>query len=412
VLLAVTLASIWGGLTIQQALSGYGDPTVWLVMAAFFISRALIKTGLARRIALVFVRLIGNSSLGVCYALSLSDMVLATIIPSNAARSGGVILPILRSIAELYGSLPGATAGRLGSFLMTGVYQGICITAAMFFTGQASNPLAAQIATQQFGYPVTWMGWFLAGIVPGLCSLALVPMVVYRLNPPEIKRTPEATAFASGELKAMGPMRLGEQIVLAVFLVVCGLWITSPWHGLEIAVSALLGSSALLVAGVLTWEDVKNEKAAWDIFIWYGGLLMLGKALNDTGVTTLFARAVGSAFGGTGWPMLLAIALVIYFYAHYGFASITAHILAMYPPFLAVLAAKGAPLGLIVFAFACFTNLAAGLTNYGTTPSPMFFAHDYVSLRRWWKVGAGASLVNIAIWSTIGFGWWKVMGIW
>jgi len=121
VLLAVTLASIWGGLSIQHALSGYGDPTVWLVMAAFFISRALIKTGLARRIALFFVRLFGRSSLGVCYALALSDMVLASIIPSNAARSGGVILPILRSIAELYGSLPGATAGRLGSFLMTGV---------------------------------------------------------------------------------------------------------------------------------------------------------------------------------------------------------------------------------------------------------------------------------------------------
>jgi len=250
------------------------------------------------------------------------------------------------------------------------------------------------------------------GIAPGLCSLALVPLVVYRLNPPEIKRTPEAAAFAASQLKAMGTMRLPEQIVLAVFVTVCGLWVTSSLHRLDITVSALLGSSALLVAGVLTWEDVKNEKAAWDIFIWYGGLLMLGKALNDTGVTALFARAVGAAFGGTGWPMLLAIALLIYFYAHYGFASITAHILAMYPPFLAVLAAKGAPLGLIVFAFACFTNLAAGLTNYGTTPSPMFFAHDYVSLKRWWKVGAGVSLVNIAIWSTIGFGWWKLIGVW
>lgn len=412
VLLAVTLASIWGGLTIQQALSGYGDPTVWLVMAAFFISRALIKTGLARRIALCFVWMFGRSSLGVCYALSLSDMVLASIIPSNAARSGGVILPILRSIAELYGSLPGRTAALLGSFLMTGVYQGICVTAAMFFTGQASNPLAAQIATQQFGYPVTWTSWLVVGIAPGLCSLALVPLVVYRLNPPEIKRTPEAAAFAASQLKAMGMMRLPEQIVLAVFVTVCGLWVTSSLHGLDITVSALLGSSALLIAGVLTWEDVKNERAAWDIFIWYGGLLMLGKALNETGVTALFARAVGAAFGGTGWPMLLAIALLIYFYAHYGFASITAHILAMYPPFLAVLAAKGAPLGLIVFAFACFTNLAAGLTNYGTTPSPMFFAHDYVSLKRWWKVGAGVSLVNIAIWSTIGFGWWKLIGVW
>jgi len=251
-----------------------------------------------------------------------------------------------------------------------------------------------------------------AGLVPGLCSLVLVPLVVYRVNPPEIKRTPEAAAFASGELRAMGPMKRGEQIALAVFLAVCGLWITSQYHGLDITVSALLGSCALLVSGVLTWEDVKNERAAWDIFIWYGGLLMLGKALNDTGGTALFARAVGAAFGGTGWPVLLGIALLIYFYAHYGFASITAHILAMYPPFLAVLQARGAPLGLAVFAFACFTNLAAGLTNYGTTPSPMFFAHDYVSLKRWWKVGLLASLVNLAIWSTVGFAWWRLIGVW
>jgi DASS family divalent anion:Na+ symporter len=412
VLLAVTLASVWGGLTIQQALSGYGDPTVWLVMAAFFISRALIKTGLARRIALFFVRLFGRSSLGVCYALSLSDLVLAGMIPSNAARSGGVILPIVRSIAELYGSLPGPTAALLGSFLMTGVYQGICITAAMFMTGQASNPLAAQIATQQFGYPVSWASWLIAGLAPGFCSMALVPFLVYRVNPPEIKRTPEAAAFATRELKAMGPMSRAEKITLAVFLTVCGLWISASLHGLDISVSALLGSSALLVAGVLTWEDVKNERAAWDILIWYGGLLTLGRALNDTGVTALLARAVGGAFGGTGWPVLLGLALVIYFYAHYGFASITAHMLAMYAPFLAVLAAKGAPLGLIVFAFACFTNLAAGLTNYGTTPSPMFFAHDYVSLKRWWKVGFLASLVNIAVWATVGFAWWKLIGVW
>lgn len=412
VLLAVTLASVWGGLTIQEALAGYGDPTVWLVMAAFFISRALIKTGMARRIALFFVRLFGRSSLGVCYALSLSDMTLATIIPSNAARSGGVILPILRSIAEVYGSRPGATAVLLGSFLMTAVYQNICVTAAMFFTGQASNPLAAQMATDQFGYPVTWTSWFLAGIVPGLCSLALVPLIIYRLNPPEIKKTPEAAAFAARELEAMGRMSGGEKIVTTVFLTVCALWVTSAVHNIDIAVTALLGSSALLLTGVLSWEDVKSERAAWDIFIWYGGLLRLGKALGDAGVTAEFARAVGSTLADAGWLTLFVAALLIYFYAHYGFASITAHILAMYPAFLAVLIAKGAPLGLMVFAFACFANLAAGLTNYGTTPSPMFFAHDYVSLKKWWTLGFVASLVNIAVWSTVGFGWWKIIGIW
>ena len=84
----------------------------------------------------------------------------------------------------------------------------------------------------------------------------------------------------------------------------------------------------------------------------------------------------------------------------------------MYPPFLALLLAKEAPVGLMVFSFACFANLAAGLTNYGTTPSPMFFAHEYVSLKLWWRIGLIVSFVNIAIWSTIGFGWWHLIGIW
>src|SRR6266705_2056567 len=81
VLIAVTLASVFGGLTIQQTLEGYGDPTVWLVMAAFFISIAMLKTGFARRLALVFLRAFGKSSLGITYALSMTDMALAGIIP-------------------------------------------------------------------------------------------------------------------------------------------------------------------------------------------------------------------------------------------------------------------------------------------------------------------------------------------
>lgn len=411
VLMAVILSSLIGGLTIQQALTGYSDPTNWLVLAAYFISRALINTGLARRIALFFVRMFGKSSLGVSYALSLSDTLLATIIPSNGARAGGVILPIVRSIAELYGSSPGATAGILGSFLMISVYQTVVISSSMFFTGQASNPLAASMA-KQAGFNITWTSWFIAGLVPGVCSLLIVPWVVLKLNPPEVLQTPAAAEFARAELQKMGRMSRDEKILAGIFAAVCLLWTTSEIHHLDVTVTALLGSSALLLTGVLTWEDVKNERSAWDLFIWYGGLLRLGKALNDSGVTTEFARSVGDAFGGLTWVGIFIGALLVYFYAHYGFASITAHLLAMYPPFLAVLLRKGAPIGLMVFSFAIFANLSAGLTNYGTTPGPMFYAQEYVSLQRWWKVGFIVSVVNILIFSTIGFGWWKLLGIW
>lgn len=409
---AIVLVSLFGGLTIGQALAGYSDTTAWLVVAAFLISRALMDTGLARRIALFFVRLFGGTSLGVSYALTASDLVLAAMIPSNGARSGGVTLPIARCIAELYGSTPGPTAPLLGSFLMTAVYQGICITTSMFLTGQSSNALAARIATQDFGYTVTWASWAIAGIVPGLCAIVAVPWVVFKLNPPEIVRTPEASEFGRRELEAMGPLSRDEKILAAVFVGVCGLWVTSGLHSLDITLVALGGVVALLCTGVLNWEQVKREHAAWDIFIWFGGLLRLGRALNDTGVTTEFARGVGGIFGGYGWVTMFAVALLIYFYAHYLFASISAHILAMLPPFILVLLTTGAPKGLVIYAFLCFSNFCAGLTHYGTVPAPMFFSQGYTSMAMWWKVGFIASLVNIAIWSIVGFTWWKIVGFW
>src|SRR5579872_1946150 len=162
VLTAVTIAPLTGGLTIEQSLAGYADKTVWLVMAAFILSNPLLATGLARRIALLFVHRFGGSSLGVAYSLGFSDAVLASMIPSNGARSGGVILPIVRSIAEVYGSEPGPTARRLGSYLMATVYQTVCVDSAMFYTGQASNPLAARLAAVM-GYRITWASWFVAG---------------------------------------------------------------------------------------------------------------------------------------------------------------------------------------------------------------------------------------------------------
>jgi DASS family divalent anion:Na+ symporter len=399
-------------MTIAQALAGYADATVWLVMAAFFISRALLNTGLARRIALVFVRAFGGTALGVSYALVLSDGLLATIIPSNGARTGGAVLPVVSSVAQLYGSHPGPTARQIGSFLMLSVYQGICVTAAMFYTGQASNPLAARLAGEIAKFEVTWASWFFAALVPGVCSLLAAPWIVHKLYPPERQQTPEAKDFARAELVKAGPLSQAEKILTLVFIGVCGLWVTSSWTKIDVTVAGFIGVCALLLTEVITWEDVKNERTAWDILIWYGGLVNLGKALNATGVTTEFAKFVAGWFAGSSWILLLAVSVLVYYYAHYAFASITGHLLAMYPAFLAVLVAQGAPAGIAVYAFACGVCLAAGLTTYGTTPAPMFFAQDYVEFKDWWRIGFIVSLAHIAIWGTIGVAWWRLLGIW
>ena len=189
---------------IKQALGGYADPVVWLVLAAFFISRGMIKTGLGRRIAYLFIRTIGHKSLGLGYALVGTDVLLATFIPSNGARSGGIIFPIAKSIAEAYDSRPGPTAARLGAFLMAFLYQCEVIICAMFLTGQAGNLLIQRFAFQASGIDMSYTRWMAGGIVPGLVALAIVPVILYRIFPPEVRSTPRASEIAQAELDAHG----------------------------------------------------------------------------------------------------------------------------------------------------------------------------------------------------------------
>ncbi|MEW6302131.1 MAG: DASS family sodium-coupled anion symporter [Verrucomicrobiota bacterium] len=412
VLLAVIASVLTGALPLEKALGGYVNSSVWMVLAAFFLARALINTGLARRIALGFVKLLGHTSLGLAYAVVASEVVMAAMIPTIAARLGGVLLPIIRSLAELYNSRPGETAGLLGRYLTLALYQGSVVACALFLTGQASNPMAAQqAAIHTDGAVILDYGrWFYYACVPALTALVIVPYIVFRLEKPGIVHTPKAAEFAREELAKMGPPQRNERLAT---IILAGSCLLLALGGAEQATVVLLGAVALLVlTNVLSWNDITGEHGAWDVFIWYGGLLQLGTQLKETGLIDLFAKTAAGSFHGWSWLPLFIATLLIYFYAHYAFASITAHILTLYPAFVAVLITTGAPAPLVVCVFAFFANFSAGLTHYGTTPGPILFSTGYVSLGTWWRVGFLVSLVNVAIWLTVGMAWWKLVGLW
>lgn len=406
------VAMVANGTPMREALGGFAEPSVWLVIVAMLIARAMLDSGLARRIALLFIRAFGRSSLGVSYALLATDVTLASGVPSITARTAGMIAPVAVRIADLFDSHPGPSARRLGGVLIAGIYQGSAVACAMFFTGQASNILGASLAARLVNVEVTWSSWFAAAIVPGLASCAVVPWIVHRVLKPEVRRTPEAPRFAADELARMGPLARDEWITLLVFGGVGLLWMTSAWHRLDVTFVALMGLGVLLATGAMPWQAATGERAAWDVFVWYGGLLRMGELLNATGTTTVFAESVGGLFAGIPWQVVLLGILIIYFYTHYAFASITAHMLAMFPPFVVLLVGLGVPPQLAVFSLLCLANLPAGLTHYGTTPAPILFGMGYVSLSDWWKVGFYVSVANMAVWLTIGFGWWKWLGFW
>src|SRR6185436_4626463 len=146
----------------------------------------------------------------------------------------------------------------------------------------------------------------------------------YRLFPPQVTHTPRAVDIAKEALAAMGPLSGAEKRMLLVFTLVSLLWMTSALHGIHYAAVALLGICALLLFGVIDWEDVKSERGAWDVFIWYGGLVQLAGALGETGLTARFAQAVAALAHGWPWAAALLVLLLVYFFSHYAFASITA----------------------------------------------------------------------------------------
>lgn len=410
-LIGVAATALTGTLSIGDALSGFSSSTIWLIGVAFFISRAIIKTGLGARIAYHFMKLLGRNTLGLSYGLGLADLVLAPAMPSNTARAGGVLMPLLRSVALAYGSDPaGGTARRIGGFMMLNAFQINIITSAMFLTAMAANPLAAKLAGD-VGVEITWGGWFVAALVPGIVSLILIPLFVYMVYPPEIKSTPAATQMAQEALYKMGPVAPSEWVTLAVIGLLLVLWIFGKSLGVHATTAALTGLGVLLLAGVLNWQDILAEKGAWDTIVWFAALVMMATQLNELGFIPWFGETIGAQVQGMAWTSAFLVLGLVYFYSHYLFASQTAHISAMYAPFLAVAVAVGTPPVLAALALAFFSNLFSSLTHYANGPAPVVFGTGYVSMGAWWGIGAATSVLNILIWVGVGWFWWNLIGL-
>lgn len=405
----VTLTKV---LSAGTVLAGFGNSTLWLIISAFFFAKGFEKTGLGRRISYVIIRAFGKKSISLAYSITIADLILGPAIPSNTARAGGVLFPIAESLSEAYDSYPGPTANKLGAFLLTAVFQVDAVVSAMFLTSMAANPLIAEFAQETLGITITWMGWMQAAIVPGVLALILVPIIVYVLVPPEIKSTPEAPELAQKELHAMGPMSRNELIMLVVFIGALILWIFSAYVKIHNTMVAIMGISVMLVTGVLDWKDITKHDKAWNTFMWTGVIMMLSAELNKSGFIKWFAASISTHLDGLPWVVVTLIGFAIYLYSHYGFASMTAHVSAMYVALISVVVAAGAPPFVAAFAIAMSANICGVLTHYGTGPAPVYFGAGYVSQGKWWTVGFIMSLVYLAIFGGVGMVWWKVLGLW
>lgn len=399
------------GKSITKALSGFGDKVIWLIGISFFIARGFIKTGLGNRIAFLFIRIFGKSSLGLAYGLGLADVCLAPAIPSNTARGGGIIYPIMKSMATSFDSVPEKpeTHRKLGSYLTLNSYYMNLISSSMFLTGTASNPMCQKFAAN-LGINITWMSWAAAGFIPGLAAFFIVPFVLYKLYPPELKKTGDAPKMAAEKLKEMGPISKNEWLMLFAFFILLALWIFGGSFSIDATTTAFIGLTLLLLTSVLTWEDVKSEKGAWDTIVWFAVLVMMASSLNELGFIGWFSDLIKLKIGGMTWTVAFPVIILVYFFSHYIFASATAHVAAMYAALLAVGIAVGIPPMLLAMMLGFLGSIYGVLTHYGHGPAPVFFGSGYVDLKSWWLRGLEIGIVLLIIYMGLGGIWMKILG--
>jgi DASS family divalent anion:Na+ symporter len=410
--LGLTVCALAKLLTAQQAVAGFGSTTIWLIVSAFLFARGFLKTGLGRRVAYLMMRKLGDSTLKLAYALAFSDLIMSPAMPSATARVGGVLFPITRGLCSGFQSEPGATARRMGTYLMQAVYQCDNIVCAMFLTSMAANPMVAAFAQKTVGVEITWQMWALATSIPGLLTILGIPYLLFKLSPPELKNTPEAKGIADTELARLGPMSRAEKLVASVFFGCLILWCTGSWTKVDPTVVAMMGVVAMVLTGVLDWKDILEEKGAWDTMVWMGSLMTLADGLVRIGFIPWFAKSVSGGLVGIPWVWALLILILVYFYAHYAFASMTVHTTAMYVPFLSVAAAAGGPRLLVALSLGFLAPLSGGLTHFAGAGAPIYFGAGYVSQTEWWRNGFIVAILNLVVFVGVGAIWWKIIGLW
>jgi len=392
--------------SLNWALSGFANGTVWLIFAAFMFALGYEKSGLGRRISLLLVRALGRRTMTLGYAIALADLALAPFTPSNTARSGGTIYPIVRHLPPLYESLPNdPSARRIGGYVMWVAIASTCVTSSMFLTALAPNLLAVELAGRTAQVTISWFDWFLGFLPVGVILLLAVPWLAFRLYPPEVTQGEHVVAWAQAELGRMGGLTRREVTLAVLVVAALGLWVfgESFINSTTVALAVFCG---LVLTGVVSWDDALANKQAWNTLVWFATLVALAGGLSQVGFVAWFASKVGGLVAGVS-PTLAIFALTAIFYlAHYVFASVTAHVTALLPVMLTVGAAvPGMDMKALTLSLCLTLGIMGILTPYATGPSPVYYGSGYLPSSDYWRLGAIFGLIFLLVMLVVGIPW-------
>ncbi|MDH5286986.1 MAG: anion permease [Betaproteobacteria bacterium] len=403
-MLAVAAVVLTDTLSAAKAFSGFANSSVLLVVIAFIVAQAVVKSGLGKRISLFMVSRFGKSSRGLAYSIVITDALIAPAFPSNTAR-GGVLFPIVLSVAQGAGSRPDDPAGRrLGAYLMFCAMASLAVSSALWMTATSANPVGIQVV-KDFGVSIGFGSWLIASSVPALTAILLLPIVVAWLFPPGVGDTPEAPVAARKALAELGPLKRDERITAIVFVLMVAGWILGDTLKLNVTSVAFGGLGVLLLANVLTADDIAKQGDTLATFLWLAVLFAMSGQLNELGFMGYAGQRLASHMGGLSWPATYVTLIVLYVAIHYMFVSQSSQVLALLGVFLDVGVRGGVPAPLMAFALLFASSYFSVITPQGGSQNVIFVGSGYLKQQELYRLGLFVTVFFLVVFLVIGTAW-------
>ncbi len=399
-----------GKQALKWGLAGFSSTTVWLVFGAFIFALGYEATGLGRRIALIMVKFMGKRTLTLGYAIVIIDILLAPFTPSNTARTGGTVFPVVKNLPALFESYPNdPSSRRIGGYLMWMMVISTSLSSSMFITGAAPNVLGVEFVSKIAGVHIGWMQWFLAFLPVGLILLIVAPWLSYVLYKPGVTKSNEVAVWAVGALKEMGGLTKKELTLIVLVLFSLCLWVFGT-NFIDATAVGLLAVALMLILHVVAWKDITKYSSAWNTLVNLATLVVMANGLTRSGFIKWFADTMSHHLSGFS-PSATVVALVLVFYfSHYLFASLSAHTATMMPVILAVaMGLPGLPMAELSMLLVLSIGIMGVLTPYATGPGVIIYGCGYVKSKDYWRLGGIMGVLYISMLLLVG---WPLMRLW
>lgn len=387
-LIILFIQPIIGVETFQNAVIGFANPIIFLMIGGFIIAEAIRKSGLAQRMTYAMLNKVGITPGRSLFVAVFSTGLLSAWIENVVAFA--MLLPIIKEIIPLMGvDDPEKGNSNFAKAMVLGASYGSLAGGFATEIGTAPNLMAAAYTGIPFAQ------WMVFGLPLAIIMMFIIWLFLGRLFKPEVKGIIGGKETIVSKMEALGSMSRNEKIALSILLFTIFLWITASYTGLNSYSVALIGAVLFFILGIVDWRDAQTN-VDWGLIIFFGGALSLGAALLNTGAAKWLITDLVAMLGSDPSILLITIVLMIIAVSITQVMSNIALAAILVPLSVTLAQAQGQPVGVYAVPVAIACSLSFMLPMADPTVA-MAYGTGYVKIKEILKAGIPLMAIGIIL---------------